>query len=232
MGTRPPMSLDSTQCFSSRVDNYVKYRPRYPHAVLEIVCRECGLTPAQVVADIGSGTGFLAELFVRHGNQVYGVEPNNEMREAGERLLADNPNFTIVNGRAEATTLPTGSIDLVVAGQAFHWFDRVATRNEVVRVLKPTGWVGLVWNERDTRSAFGAAYEKLLKEHCPESRRVDHRQINDAVFDEFFGAGNWRLWTCGYRQTFDYAGLRGRLLSSSYTPDRDQRGSQGLMQMG
>src|SRR5215212_8807265 len=109
---------DSTRRFSSRVDNYVKYRPSYPPEVVALLAAECGLTPDALVADVGSGTGLLAELFLKHGNRVFGVEPNREMREAGERLLADYPQYTSINGTAEATTLSEQSIDIITAGQA------------------------------------------------------------------------------------------------------------------
>ncbi len=115
--------LDSTQRFSSRVEDYVKYRPSYPKAILALLRRDCGLTPASAIADIGSGTGLSSKLFLANGNRVYGVEPNPEMREAAERLLAKYPRFTSVAATAEATTLPDVSADFVVAGQAFHWFD-------------------------------------------------------------------------------------------------------------
>src|SRR4051812_26588364 len=102
-----------TRRFSSRVENYVKYRPSYPAEVVELLAAECGLTPTALVADVGSGTGLLAELFLKNGNHVFGVEPNREMREAGERLLGSYANFTSVNGTAEATTLPDRSVDMI-----------------------------------------------------------------------------------------------------------------------
>src|SRR5688572_8741187 len=97
--------MDSTQRFSSRVENYLKYRPHYPQAVIKTLTAECQLTPASRIADVGSGTGILAELFLQNGNPVFGVEPNREMREAGERLLQHHPNFHSLEGKAEATTL-------------------------------------------------------------------------------------------------------------------------------
>src|SRR5947209_11876909 len=129
------MSIDSTSRFSSRVENYIRYRPGYPQSVVELLAGECGLTPTSVVADVGSGTGILTELFLRNGNTVYGVEPNREMREAGEGLLAGYPNFHSVDGRAEATGLPDASVDFVTAGQAFHWFDAQGARAEFSRIL-------------------------------------------------------------------------------------------------
>ena len=120
--------LKSTERFTTRVENYVKFRPGYPPAVLDLLKTECGLTAASVIADIGSGTGILTRMFLEHGNRVYGVEPNQAMREAGEQLLADFGGFVSVAATAEETTLPDQSIDFITAGQAFHWFDLARTR--------------------------------------------------------------------------------------------------------
>jgi len=150
--------VQSTERFSNRVDNYIKYRPGYPQAVIETLAAECGLTSQSVIADIGSGTGILAEMFLKNGNAVTGVEPNREMREAGERLLSAYPRFTSVDGRAEATGLADASVDFVTAGQSLHWFDLKASRREFRRILKPSGWVAIVWNDRRDESPFMQAY--------------------------------------------------------------------------
>jgi ubiquinone/menaquinone biosynthesis C-methylase UbiE len=130
---------DPTQRFSSRVENYVKYRPGYPPAILDLLRDKCGLTSASTVADIGSGTGILTGLLLKSGARVFGVEPNPDMRAAGERLLAGQANFTSLAGTAEATTLPAQSVGIITAGQAFHWFDREPTRREFQRILQPGG---------------------------------------------------------------------------------------------
>ena len=127
---------DPTQRFSSRVDNYVRYRPGYPPDVLELLKDECGLTPETVVADIASGTGIWTRWLLENGNPVYGVEPNEEMRKAGEAFLQSYPQFTSVAGTAEATTLADHSVDIVTAAQAAHWFDRERARR--ARVCR--GW--------------------------------------------------------------------------------------------
>src|SRR5580658_4404950 len=142
------MGLDPTRRFSSRVEAYARYRPSYPRETLALLERECGLTPVSKIADIGSGTGLLARLFLDFGCEVTGVEPNPEMRVTGERMLLDKPRFHSVDGRAEATGLLAGSVDFVTAGQAFHWFEPAAARAEFQRILKTVGWVVLVWNER------------------------------------------------------------------------------------
>jgi SAM-dependent methyltransferase len=209
-----------TSRFSSRVENYIKYRPSYPPAVVDLLQIECGLHAGSRIADIGSGTGLLAELLLKRGCQVFGVEPNREMREAGERLLSRYTNFTSVDGTAEATTLPKRSVGFVTAGQAFHWFDRARARAEFARILLPAGWVVLVWNDRQTSTTpFLSAYEQLLHTYAVDYAAVNHKQIDEAVLDDFFAAGGFKTATFANRQILDFEGLKGRLLSSSYTPE-------------
>jgi SAM-dependent methyltransferase len=214
------VTKDSTTRFSSRVENYVKYRPGYPKAIVEFLRAECGLTPASLIADIGSGTGKLTELFLQNGNPVIGIEPNREMREAAERLLKDYPRFESVSATAEATTLGKHSLDFIVAGQAFHWFKREPTRQEFLRILKPGGWVALIWNDRKTdASPFLTAYEELLVTYAIEYRAVNHKNLDPTTIGSFFGPAGFMRATFPNAQTFDLAGLEGRLLSSSYAPE-------------
>ncbi|MBN2319898.1 MAG: class I SAM-dependent methyltransferase [Acidobacteria bacterium] len=211
---------DPTERFSSRVDDYAQYRPRYPREVIRTLRNECGLTPGSPIADIGSGTGLLSELFLQNGNPVFAVEPNPEMREAGEKLLSRYPGFRSIEGRAEATNLPEASVDFVIMGQAFHWFDLDKCRREFIRILKPGGTVMIVWNERETGSTpFLIAYEELLKRHVPDYTQLNFKEIYDASVVEFFGGNGFQSKTFRHRQDLDYAGTRGRLLSSSYTPE-------------
>jgi SAM-dependent methyltransferase len=221
---------DSTRRFSSRVENYLKYRPSYPPEVVGILAAECGLTPRALVADIGAGTGLLAQLFLNNGNRVLGVEPNREMREAGARLLADYPQYAAVDGTAEATTLDDQSIDFITAGQAFHWFDREKARAEFARILRPGGWVALVWNERRIDSnPFLAAYEQLLRTYAGDYATLNHRQVDQQQIAAFFKAGTFKMQTFENRQIFDYEGVKGRLLSSSYTPEPGQPAHQPML---
>jgi len=211
---------DPTRRFSSRVENYVKYRPRYPQAVVPLLERECGLTTGWVIADLGSGTGILSELFLANGNRVFGVEPNADMREAGQRLLSRYPHFASVDGRAEATTLPGASVDLVAVGQAFHWFDRPSARAEFARILKPVGWVVLIWNRRrKDATPFARAYDRLLRCWSPDYEKVDLENLTDEMIADFFKPGRFKLTALGNRQVFDNRGLEGRLMSSSYAPE-------------
>jgi SAM-dependent methyltransferase len=210
---------DPTQRFSDRVENYVRYRPRYPAAVIDLLARECGLSPAAVVADIGSGTGISSELFLAAGNTVYGVEPNAEMRAAAETRLAGRLNFVSIPATAEATGLPDAAADFVVAGQAFHWFDLARARPEFSRILKPGGWLVLLWNDRRLDSTpFLVEYENLLQTYATDYREVNHKNLDDAAIAAFYGAGGCRKARFDNEQRFDFEGLKGRLLSSSYAP--------------
>ena len=213
--------VDTVERFSNRVENYVKYRPGYPQEMLGLFRGEMGLRPDSIVADLGSGTGLSAKLFLENGNTVYGVEPNAAMRAAAEEFLKEFPNFKSVNGTSENTTLPGDSVDLVIAAQAFHWFDPEPTRAEVARIARPGAHVALIWNERqlDTTPFLGD-YERLLQTFANDYDAVRHDNVTEVTLQSFFGK-DFRRKTFENRQVFDFDGLRGRLLSSSYMPAED-----------
>jgi SAM-dependent methyltransferase len=221
---------DSKNRFSNRVADYLRYRPRYPAGVLDLLQLQCLLSPSQAIADIGSGTGFLTELFLKNGNAVFGVEPNKEMREAGEDYLAAYPRFTSVEGSAEATTLDDSSVSFVTAGQAFHWFDAQPTRREFSRILRPHGWVAIVWNDRSTaESLFAQAYEELLVRFGTDYTRVKDSYPQHDDIRAFFDHDNFLTREIPNHQIFDLAGLRGRLRSSSYAPAEGQANFAPMM---
>jgi SAM-dependent methyltransferase len=226
--------MDNTQRFSNRVDNYVKYRPGYPKQILEQLREETGLAPDWVVADIGSGTGISTALFLENGHKMFAVEPNRAMREMAEELLKDGQarreeekgaerwgELESIDGTAEQTGLASGSIDLVTASQAFHWFDREAARKEFVRILRPPGWVALIWNDRMVENEFEKDYEVFLLQYAIDYRQVNHRNISDEAIQAFFSPLPCRLRTADNEQIFDLDGLKGRVLSSSYMPADD-----------
>jgi SAM-dependent methyltransferase len=209
---------NATSRFSDRVENYVRYRPGYPPEVIKELKSECGLMASHVVADVASGTGIWTRLLLENGNPVFGIEPNAEMRQPGERLLAAFPKFTSIAGTAEATTLADRSVDFVTAAQAAHWFDRAGARREFVRILKPGGWLVLLWNERLTdATAFLRDYEQLLVTYGTDYQDIRHEHTTSVV-NEFFDPSPFQERTFAMRQEFDYAGVEGRLLSSSYAP--------------
>ena len=222
--------MNPTGRFSSRVDDYVRYRPSYPPEVVELLTEECRLLPESHIADVGSGTGILSKLFIDAGYQVTGVEPNEDMRAAGDRLLESYANFSSIDGRAEATHLPDASVDLVVAGQAFHWFDPAATRREFTRILRAPRWVALIWNERLVdESDFLRGYEALLHRYAPEYGAIDHRRVDAQAITEFFAHSRWKVAHFENPQYLDWAGLWGRLQSSSYAPVPGDENYQALL---
>lgn len=210
---------DPTERFSDRASDYVKARPSYPREVLGILRAECGLGQRSVVADLGSGTGIFTRLLLESGAHVHAVEPNDEMRAAAERELGANPRFSSVRGRAEATTLPSASIDLATAAQAFHWFDVEATRRELHRIVRPGGHAALVWNDRDVKSTpFLRDFEALLVAHCPKYPELQGKADAIAKFDAVFGAGRWKRSILPNDQRLDREGLVARVMSASYAP--------------
>jgi SAM-dependent methyltransferase len=209
---------DAKQRFSNRVADYVRYRPGYPAALLDLLRAECDLRSEHVIADIGSGTGLLSELFLKNGNRVFGIEPNAEMCRAGEEYLREYKDFTSVAGSAEATTLPEACADFVAAGQAFHWFEPKKTRAEFRRILRPQGWVVAIWNFREMETPFAKAYEDILVKYGTDYARVrdSYPQGHDA--QSFFLGGEFLHHALPNVQFLDWDGLAGRLRSSSYVP--------------
>lgn len=212
--------LDSKQRFSSRADYYTKYRPHYTPELISVLREECGLEPDWTIADVGSGTGLSAELFVANGNLVYGIEPNMEMRAYAEILYKDCPNFISINGSAEDTTLPDGLADMVIAGEAFHWFDKKLAKREFVRISKPGGWIVIFWNRRQpAASQFMTKFTEIMAKYAipdgsEKQRRVERQQLTD-----FFAPSPMIIRTTENIQTLDEEGLIGRTLSQSSMPE-------------
>lgn len=218
---------DSKQRFSRRVDAYREFRPRYPAEVIDLLQQQCGLTRSSVIADIGAGTGMLAELFLEHGNSVFAVEPNHAMRSACEQLRSQYPKLTCIDGSAEATTLAEHCADFVTIGQALHWFNLESARAEFVRILQPGGWCAVVYNERRTGGdAFHEGYERILQEFGTDYESVRSTYPQQQKLTEFFNSQRAastpiRQASFPHAQRFDFKGLLGRILSSSYMPQPD-----------
>jgi SAM-dependent methyltransferase len=209
---------DTVERFSNRVQNYVKYRPDYPREIIGFLRGKCRLTRESIVADIGCGPGTSSRMFLENGNRVIGVEPNAAMRAAAEQYLAAFPFFRIVDGTAEHTGLPDASVDMVVAAQAFHWFKADKTRPEFHRILKPDGHIVLIWNVRQLDTTpFLIEYEAFVQHYSSEYEVVRHENITGNEISEFFG-GTYDSASFPNLQEFDFDGLKGRMLSSSYMP--------------
>lgn len=222
-------STNSKVRFSDRVEAYVAARPCYPRAVIEHLTQSIGLTPAWQVVDVGAGTGISSELFLQNGNPVTAVEPNAPMRAAAEQSLRGFANFKTVDGSAEHTTLPSAFADLVIAAQAFHWFDLRSARREFARILKPGGYALLIWNNRKmTGTPFLEGYEALTLKYGSDYLKIRHHNVTDVQLREFF-AGPYQTARFPNTQQLDFPGLRNRLLSSSYIPQPGHPQHQSLL---
>ncbi len=219
----------STSRFSDRVDNYIKYRPGYPDAVIPYFIEQHWLTSNAVVIDVGSGTGISTELFLANGNTTYGVEPNDAMRLGAEQQLNHYDKFISIAGTAEQTTLETDLADIVIAGQAFHWFDQHATKEEFKRILKPGGIASIMWNVRKTETPFLHAYEQWLHQYASDYAQVDHRNVDAQKIQQFFAPNKVVEITFPNQQVFDFEGFKGRVLSSSYVPNQEHPNFEVMM---
>ena len=213
--------MNTVERFSNRVANYVKYRPDYPREIIGYLEEKCSLTDKSVIADVGCGTGISTKLFLENDNHVFGVEPNAAMRDAAIEYLSAFPHFTPVDGTSDETTLQDASVDFVVAAQAFHWFDAEKTRPEFHRILKPGGYIVLIWNERQLDTTpFLIEYEAFLLKHANDYGNVRHENIDAKEIADFFQK-EYGSATFSNSQVFDFEGLKGRMLSASYMPSED-----------
>lgn len=214
---------ESAARFSNRVEDYVRFRPGYPPALMQWLHEENGVPRATRVADIGAGTGISSQMLLAAGHPVVAVEPNAAMRSAAERWLAsDHAGFSAVDGTAECTGLTDASVGLVSAAQAFHWFDTVAVRTEWKRILVPGGQVLVYWNSRLLDgSAFLRGYEQLLLDFGTDYSAVAERYQTDAQMRDWFGGGLQAVASFANVQMLDFDALKGRLMSSSYAPAAD-----------
>lgn len=210
------MSSDSVRRFSERAGWYSKYRPGYPAGIISILEKEIGFGRMDVVADIGSGTGLLTKVFLENGNRVFAIEPSDQMRSYAEKELAAFRNFVSVKGKAERTTLPSGTVDLIVAGQALHWFDPAKAPMEFSRISRPGAHLCVVYNERKKGTRFMKGYGDVISRHQGDRAKVPN--ADDRYISRFFRRGRFVEFRAPNEQSLDFQGLMGRLQSASYMP--------------
>lgn len=215
--------LEPTARFTNKVDDYTKARPSYPEEIVPLLTCKYGLTSQSVIADMGSGTGLFTEVFLKHGNPVYGVEPNDAMRQAGEHYLKKYTNFISVNASAEHTSLASACCDFVVAGQAFHWFNPVLAKVEFQRVLKPNGWVILAWNVFSSSDApLAVAYEKLFYDFGIQYQGAGYKNANKENLLGFLGPDTFCMESIPNPKSLDFSAFQSRVFSSSFSPSPGQ----------
>ena len=207
---------NATSRFSNRADNYAKFRPGYPAELFSYVEKMTALQPDAAIVDIGSGTGLFAEPLLKHGYGVVCIEPNEDMRRAGEHRLRKYPSFQSIRSTAEDTGLAENSVDLITVAQTFHWLDPVAARLECQRILKPNGHVILAWNRETKQTEFEQKYSELRTQY--RSDEPGPVQIDPVLINEFFSPGIVSSKGFANKQLLDFEALKGQLLSKSYIP--------------
>lgn len=209
--------------FSDRAEDYARFRPSYPIAAIAAIVENLGHPAHLVAADLGAGTGISSRMLANLGMHVWAIEPNEAMQQAAE----PHPRVTFLTGTAEHTGLLNQSVDLVTCFQAFHWFDPAKTLPEMHRILKHTGRLAVVWNDRDRNDPFTQGYTQIVQQvsnHHPAERRMVAQQplLNSSEFC------NIRYLTFSHQQVLDWHGLMGRANSVSYIP-KDPQSQQQLV---
>ncbi|MEJ2665284.1 MAG: class I SAM-dependent methyltransferase, partial [Spirochaetia bacterium] len=158
-----------------------------------------------VIADIGSGTGKLSELFLKYGFTVRAVEPNGEMRLAAEKMFKGNKRFISLDGAAEEIPLADHSVDLIVVGQAFHWFEVDKAAVEFNRIKKDGGAIILIWNNRDlSGSGFMRDYEELLRQYGNDYKEIHGIYHGTKELKTLFGSGKVEQVVFDFKQNFNF----------------------------
>jgi SAM-dependent methyltransferase len=214
---------DAVERFDGRAADYDRFRERYDADELLPPLRDwCGLTPDWLVADIGAGTGMLADVFLANGNRVIAVEPNAEMRSACGRLHANQPRLEMREGTAEATGLPDASVDLVCSGRALHWFNLDAAMREFRRILRPDGWViSVAAGRTELGREENVAFAKLLERFSESAEQREAAYSAYTRMKNFFAGADFHHYERGGQMRMDWDHLRGMALSLSHAPRSD-----------
>lgn len=211
---------DPKSLFSTKAAKYARYRWDYTPAALQAIFETARLSTQSRVADLGAGTGILTRHFAGRVGYVYALEPNPEMRTLAGQTLAGLPACAVVAASAEAVPLRPASIDLITVAQAIHWFEPAAARREFLRLLKPGGWLAVLYNS-GTDEALGQAIKNL---YTPE------HGVNSAILiggpppqpqDYFFGSDDFQTLGFPFTRRQDQETFTGSLASASYAPDED-----------
>ena len=161
--------------YAKSVDAFVRGRPEYPQAIDGWLATTLGLGPGKVALDLGAGTGKFTKRIAASGARIIALEPVPEMLAA---LKAGLPEVDAREGVADAMPLADGSVDAVVSAQAFHWFASAAVLDEIHRVLRPRGWLALIWNVQDESLDWVARLARII---APYEAGVPR-----------YRSGNWR----------------------------------------
>ena len=210
--------MNTVDRFTSRAALYHRYRPDYAPEAIQQIIQSTGITPESVIADLGAGTGILTRHFLAHAKTVYAVEPNPEMRAYCEQVCSTYPSFVSVPGVVEATTLPENSVDLVLIGQALHWFEPEPTREELIRILKPGGWLASLFNIGRNKILTEAVGELHNEEFGFRHQTEGKPKPKPPEF--YYGGSGYRELQFPHIKTQDWEDFFGGLCSDSHAPER------------
>jgi SAM-dependent methyltransferase len=158
----------AAQGYAANADLFVRGRPDYPPDIADWLRDDIALRPGKTALDLGSGTGKFLSRLQETGAAVVAVEPVDAMRT---HLIERNPGIEAMAGSAEHIPLADRSVDSVVCAQSFHWFANRRALAEIRRVLRPGGFLGLVWNVRDERVPWVARLTDIIEPHGDDTPR-------------------------------------------------------------
>ena len=222
--------------FAGKAERYARYRTDYPREMIEAALNAVHLAKSDVVADVGSGTGMLARWILERGNRVLGVEPDAGMRSFAERQFASEArDFVGVQGSAEETNLPDFSVDVIVVGNAFHYFDPVRARAEAMRILRRPGRALIAGHaSAHEPNAFMKAYSRFLEGIADrETWTFHHTDRFESSLPTFFGNDSFgKEDALQTSHPLSWDALAGRFQSTSLMPSEgDGRGQQVLAEL-
>jgi SAM-dependent methyltransferase len=225
--------MRTPEFFRGKAADYARYRHDYPEIVVRSALESVALVGDDIIADLGSGTGMLSRWFLERGNRVVAVEPDQGMREIARKSLGRfGERLTSIKGTAERTSLHDSSVTLVAAGNAFHYFDPLAARAEVDRILQPGGRVLIVGHDSaSTPNEFMRTYLDFIAEVALDKTKPFHQvDRTSQALQTFFGRNAFHERDMGdhaFRLTWD--GFRGRFLSTSVAPSEGDVRSEGVI---
>ncbi len=180
---------------------YERGRPTYPTDAVQWML---GDQPRSVL-ELGAGTGKLTRVLVALGHDVHATDPDPAMLAVLETQLPGTPTAV---ASAEEIPLADGSVDAVIAAQAFHWFDLDRALPEIARVLRPDGRICLVWNQRNEKIPWVRRLGALIG--TQEQLRDPAQAL---IFSERFGFVEEREFS--HWQTVDRKSIQDLVLSRS-----------------